>query len=585
MKKIVCEICGNTEFTKINGLFTCQGCGTSFGPEDIKSMIQEVEDDTTSVVIRSASSNTDQIDRYLNLATEELYAGNIDSSKKYINRVLELDDKNHFAWFLNAQIATLAIKDLASISDNIKTVERNLDKTLANLPIFDLEILNALCKNINQLHKTAYLACGRAILDAYYNLADFEECIQTARVLAINQNNAGKEYYRKMLIRLANETPDIDKDAAINAVSCLSDGLTTPFPIDTYKSVLESLKVRASLLMNKYIQSVKNGENSTNLEHIATDISNQLFRLPLLGAFNLDKAMSVCEIEYGIQKLYEYNQSLDISMLELMSKSIDTLKSSISSIRSDIGTEIAKDYEIEHATEIRKSKAEREQLLNDINDLNNQIRTVNYKNDPRYTDAIHERYVALQKVTEKQKEIDDKQCELNRLGLFSGKEKKHLTVQIKTLYNELIQLKKASEETYNKLNEVETQLSLDIKLANDKVYGQIKALRKKADSIEAKGYNLNSLIDERIAEARIEFDKYSSNAGNYDIYKDLERLTLPVRSQTIYIPSTTQLTPQPSTQSKKKNSVIKDAIAGGILAGPAGAVVGALHAVDKNLNN
>ena len=36
---------------------------------------------------------------------------------------------------------------------------------------------------------------------------------------------------------------------------------------------------------------------------------------------------------------------------------------------------------------------------------------------------------------------------------------------------------------------------------------------------------------------------------------------------------------------KKKSSVIGNAITGAVIAGPTGAIVGALHAVDKNMNN
>jgi hypothetical protein len=47
----------------------------------------------------------------------------------------------------------------------------------------------------------------------------------------------------------------------------------------------------------------------------------------------------------------------------------------------------------------------------------------------------------------------------------------------------------------------------------------------------------------------------------------------------VYYPSSHRTSPTPY---QKDKSVIGSAVVGGIIAGPAGAVVGALHAVDKN---
>ena len=43
MKKIVCELCEGTEFTKENGMFVCHGCGTRYSAEEARRMMREVE--------------------------------------------------------------------------------------------------------------------------------------------------------------------------------------------------------------------------------------------------------------------------------------------------------------------------------------------------------------------------------------------------------------------------------------------------------------------------------------------------------------------------------------------------------------
>lgn len=51
MKKIVCEICGKTEFSKNGESYVCKGCGTSFTKEDINKMTIDdgVENSSTNV--------------------------------------------------------------------------------------------------------------------------------------------------------------------------------------------------------------------------------------------------------------------------------------------------------------------------------------------------------------------------------------------------------------------------------------------------------------------------------------------------------------------------------------------------------
>lgn len=42
MKQPVCELCGSTDFSKEEGVFVCQSCGTKYSPEDAKNLMKEV---------------------------------------------------------------------------------------------------------------------------------------------------------------------------------------------------------------------------------------------------------------------------------------------------------------------------------------------------------------------------------------------------------------------------------------------------------------------------------------------------------------------------------------------------------------
>ena len=39
MKRLTCELCGNTNFLKENGLFVCQDCGCQYSLEEAKKIM------------------------------------------------------------------------------------------------------------------------------------------------------------------------------------------------------------------------------------------------------------------------------------------------------------------------------------------------------------------------------------------------------------------------------------------------------------------------------------------------------------------------------------------------------------------
>ncbi len=45
MKKIVCELCGESDFVKVDGMFECQVCGAKYTIEEAKHLFQDVDDE------------------------------------------------------------------------------------------------------------------------------------------------------------------------------------------------------------------------------------------------------------------------------------------------------------------------------------------------------------------------------------------------------------------------------------------------------------------------------------------------------------------------------------------------------------
>lgn len=109
MKKIVCDLCESTEFTKEGGFFICQGCGTKYSLEEAKSMMREVEGGATSVssvpvnAVHMGNPNQQQIDNLLVLATSSKEAGNNEDCEKYCNQAIILDATCYKAWLLKGK--------------------------------------------------------------------------------------------------------------------------------------------------------------------------------------------------------------------------------------------------------------------------------------------------------------------------------------------------------------------------------------------------------------------------------------------------------------------------------------------------
>lgn len=109
MKKIVCELCEGTEFTKENGMFICRGCGTKYSADEARSMMREVEGDgsvsTRMFAAGEAMGNPNQaqIDNILVLATTAYEAQNSAETENYCNRAIELDAMCYKAWNLKGK--------------------------------------------------------------------------------------------------------------------------------------------------------------------------------------------------------------------------------------------------------------------------------------------------------------------------------------------------------------------------------------------------------------------------------------------------------------------------------------------------
>ncbi len=100
MKKLTCEMCGNTDVLKQDGVYVCQYCGTKYSVEEAKKMMIEGTVEVQGTVKVDDSS---KIDNYFVLARSSFDSRNMITAEDYCNKIIEIDPRNYQAWLLKGQ--------------------------------------------------------------------------------------------------------------------------------------------------------------------------------------------------------------------------------------------------------------------------------------------------------------------------------------------------------------------------------------------------------------------------------------------------------------------------------------------------
>lgn len=104
---LTCELCGETDFLKKDGVFVCQSCGTKYSLEEAKKLMGTSEEKAVKkpakkpvkkAVEKAADEQT--IPSYLASAEKAYNQNKFNDSLSYCDKILKLDSKHSRAWFL-----------------------------------------------------------------------------------------------------------------------------------------------------------------------------------------------------------------------------------------------------------------------------------------------------------------------------------------------------------------------------------------------------------------------------------------------------------------------------------------------------
>ena len=452
MKKIVCELCEGTEFAKDGGMFICQGCGTKYTVEEARGMMVEVEGDAPAVTNSAPSFNINQqqLDNILTLANSAYEADNKKEAESYCNRAIELDTNCYQAWFLKGKavgwqstIDNLRIEEAAhSFCRAIDCAPEDEKETIKDDAVQELKDLGIA---IISLRKNRF--SGNPVKEELNGFTTDRRTVMNAlKILLDHGNSVGiPEGYLFRVATLMN-------DAGVAAVKMARDAWAnvahpTDKDLETYLDWMGNCEqlFREAIEVKDYNDEA----DITRYENLIVALEDPINKCSYKQEWN------------SWSSSYEYvrSKSLTDAAIQSRRRSVNECKAKIAALKQKIADEEAakkkaaeeaekrriEEYWEAHKEEKEKLEAERADLegkvkeyTKEFNELENLIKSGEAEQAEKTPSEIEE-----ENVHNKIKELSARR---ERLGLFSGKEKKQIDAEVADLKVKLAELTKAAEE-------------------------------------------------------------------------------------------------------------------------------------------
>lgn len=119
---IKCELCGNTEFVKEDGMFVCKGCNTKYSLDEAKKMMSE--EDTKPV----ATGMSQKLENLYQLARRAKEDDNSENAAKYYEMILIENPTDWEASFYSIYYKAMSCKiaQIASAGNSVNNCTKNV---------------------------------------------------------------------------------------------------------------------------------------------------------------------------------------------------------------------------------------------------------------------------------------------------------------------------------------------------------------------------------------------------------------------------------------------------------------------------
>lgn len=454
MKKIVCDLCESTEFTKEGGFFICQGCGTKYSLEEAKAMMREVEGSAPVstgapvTAVPMGNPNQQQIDNILVLATTAYEAQNYAEAENYCNQAVVLDAMCYKAWNLKgkavgwqSKIDNLRIEEAAhSFCKAIDFAPEEEKEELKNQAVEELKKLGIA---LISLRKNRFSRSpDKEELNGFKS--DRKVMLDSLMVLLAHGNAVGMpEGYLNQIATMMNDAAVAATNMARNAWKKVD--WPTDKDLVTYLDWMGNIEE----LLRQAIDASDDDEEAdiTRYENLIIVLEDPIDKCSFKEEWS----------SYQSKYIHIQSKNLTSAAIETRRKQVQDCKNKITAIEKSVQekkeaerkkTEEEKKARIKayweaHAeekaaleAEQKELEAKKDMLATEISGLDAEIKAL----DPKG---------AVPSETEDEKlgdQIRDLENQRSKLGMFAGKQKKQITEEIASLNGRRDSLKSKIED-------------------------------------------------------------------------------------------------------------------------------------------
>lgn len=501
MKKIVCELCENTEFAKEGGMFVCQGCGTKYTPDEAKAMMKEVEGGAAPAPAvggaPAVNPNQQQIDNLLVLATNAFESSNNQEAESYCNRIIELDVTCYKAWLLKGQaIGWQSQYGNTRVDEGANAMRKAVDfAPEEEKEAVAKQAVRALCRICTALTSLAKDNFGNnPTEDNRFKFGEFVRLCDNVTDMFCNVSEDVKQFATDEWIehkRQAAEYMNIAGVSAVNMVREKWNDLDHPNKAswDTYLDWFGEIRLI-------FEDSIKWGEAVNEKdEEIIRRHKNRIVALEdPMDSKCYKQEWNSWSSSYDWVTDYYLSDSAKTSRRNCVKESKDAIKKIENKAKEKEAAEKKaaeeakkariKAYWEAHKDEKDKLESEKKNLENKQKDINSQIADL----DKQIKAAEAEEKEKVPSEAEESKlheQVRELEARRAKLGLFAGKEKKQISEEIAALEGRISAVKaRVQEEKKAKSEEVKAKVA-PLKTKKDELNKELPAIKKRISAIDA----------------------------------------------------------------------------------------------------
>lgn len=516
MKKIVCDLCESTEFTKEGGFFICQGCGTKYSLEEAKGMMREVEGSAPVstgapvTAVPMGNPNQQQIDNLLLLATNAYSSSNDEEAEKYCNRAIEYDAMCYKAWFLKAKaIGWSSTIQLPRIEEAAHSFKQAVDfapeeekESLTEEAVEELKRLGLACVSLRQkrfsqypdneelngfmsdievlidglvvlLSKGAEVAKSNELMGLLGALGGNDASIKFIGIKS-KAENAGvpKEYFSRIAVMMGN--------AAIEGYKTTTkhfNGLSRPMNTDFSKTRQE---IDNCIMLLDIANDASDDDDDDDIKRIESKITMTEFTINMSAYADYSSSYKSWSLTDEAKKarrevISEYRQEIQEIKDKARAKAEEERKKAEEEKQARIAAywEAHAEEKTALESELKDLEAKKEKLSAEIAGVDAEISAL----DPKGTVPSEEEDNKLRD------QIKDFENQRSKLGLFAGKEKKRITEEIASLNGRRDSLKSKIEDE-KKVRQAEAEKKMEpLKEKKAELQSQMDIVTKRINAI------------------------------------------------------------------------------------------------------